>query len=439
MVSTLFFANRFLIWQIIHIFQAKEDGLTDLITNHFNIMQKRLGLFLVVFFFSNCLIAQTPTITSFSPTTAGVGDTLTIIGTNLEGGIVNINCNTVTPVNTDTVIKAIVCLGALSGTVYITTGTGSVSKPGFIFNSTPLITAVSPDSATAGQTVTITGKYLCPGGTAYPNLPPTISFGGVPAASITVISTNVIQAVIGLGASGSIYLTNCCFGASTFPFTYLTPKPIVNSFTPLTGENGRTITIEGKYFTGTTAVSFGGNAAQSFTVVSDTVITAVVGVAASGNISITTPGGTQTIAGFTKCTPSYSATNVTICSTQLPYTWNGKSYTAIGNYNDTLVNAAGCDSIASLDLVVNSSTTSITSVSICSNQLPYIWNGKYYISSGSFRDSTTNFAGCDSFSVLNLTVEDTSRSTTQVTICQNQLPYAWNRNLYASGVPIVLL
>ncbi|HEU5168783.1 MAG TPA: T9SS type A sorting domain-containing protein, partial [Chitinophagaceae bacterium] len=40
-------------------------------------------------------------------------------------------------------------------------------------------------------------------------------------------------------------------------------------------------------------------AASSFTVNSATIITAVVGTGASGNITITTPGGTVSIAGFT--------------------------------------------------------------------------------------------------------------------------------------------
>ena len=46
-------------------------------------------------------------------------------------------------------------------------------------------------------------------------------------------------------------------------------------------------------------MSFGGIAAQSFIVNSATSITAIVAGGASGNVSVTTPGGTVTIAGFT--------------------------------------------------------------------------------------------------------------------------------------------
>ncbi len=74
--------------------------------------------------------------------------------------------------------------------------------------------------------------------------------------------------------------------------------PVITSFSPTTAAKGATITITGTNFTGATAISFGGTAATSFTVVNDTTITAVVGSGASGNVSVTTPGGTATKAGF---------------------------------------------------------------------------------------------------------------------------------------------
>jgi hypothetical protein len=41
-----------------------------------------------------------------------------------------------------------------------------------------------------------------------------------------------------------------------------------------------------------------------------------------------------------------------VCTNQLPYVWNGTSYNAAGTYNKTLVNAVGCDSIATLNLSI---------------------------------------------------------------------------------------
>lgn len=78
-----------------------------------------------------------------------------------------------------------------------------------------------------------------------------------------------------------------------------TPAPTITSFTPTSSAAGATVTITGTNLTGATAVKFGGTAAASYTVVNATTITAVVGSGASGSVSVTTPGGTATKAGFT--------------------------------------------------------------------------------------------------------------------------------------------
>jgi hypothetical protein len=129
-----------------------------------------------------------------------------------------------------------------------------------------------------------------------------------------------------------------------------------------------------------------------------------------------------------------STTNVTRCSNQLPYTWNGTNYNASGTYSFATTNAAGCDSVATLVLTVSNVTTSTTNVTRCSNQLPYIWNGTNYNASGTYTFNATNAAGCDSVATLVLTVKNTSASTTNVVRCSNQLPYVWNGTNYnASG------
>jgi len=50
---------------------------------------------------------------------------------------------------------------------------------------------------------------------------------------------------------------------------------------------------------------------------------------------------------------STSTTSVSVCSTQLPYTWNGQVINAAGTYQSVLVGSRGCDSAAVLNLVVN--------------------------------------------------------------------------------------
>src|SRR5207249_177567 len=102
----------------------------------------------------------------------------------------------------------------------------------------------------------------------------------------------------------------------------------------------------------------------------------------------------------------------TICENQLPYTWNGISLTTAGTYSDTLTSAAGCDSIATLILNVTSVLRDTTSQTICENQLPYTWNGISLIAAGTYSDTLTSAAGCDSIATLILNVTSVLRDTT---------------------------
>ena len=121
-----------------------------------------------------------------------------------------------------------------------------------------------------------------------------------------------------------------------------------------------------------------------------------------------------------------STTTISVCGSSLPYTWNGTSYNAAGSYTIHLTNAVNCDSAATLVLAVKETSTSSTVVSVCSKSLPYVWNGTSYNTTGSYTIYLKNAAGCDSAATLVLTVSSSSTSTTTKTICSNELPYSWN-------------
>ncbi len=70
--------------------------------------------------------------------------------------------------------------------------------------------------------------------------------------------------------------------------------PIIASFTPHSAGMGGLVTITGTYFTGATAVKFGGANAEGFAVDSQSQITAEVYLGATGKITVTTPLGTAT-------------------------------------------------------------------------------------------------------------------------------------------------
>ena len=90
-------------------------------------------------------------------------------------------------------------------------------------------------------------------------------------------------------------------GIGAFAWTAATgcvQAPVISAFTPTNAITGSLITIHGSHFTGTTSVTFGGVAATSFNIVSDTVITAVVGNGTFGSVAVTTAAGTITASGF---------------------------------------------------------------------------------------------------------------------------------------------
>lgn len=65
--------------------------------------------------------------------------------------------------------------------------------------------------------------------------------------------------------------------------------------------------------------------------------------------------GRNRIARLYNCTATKSITNVPVCAAQLPYSWNGNMYATPGTYTKTLINATGCDSIATLVLSIGAS------------------------------------------------------------------------------------
>jgi hypothetical protein len=73
------------------------------------------------------------------------------------------------------------------------------------------------------------------------------------------------------------------------------PAPHVTIVSPSSGPQGSTVTISGSGFTSASAVKFGQTAAASYTVKSDTSITAVTPAVSSGtvDVTVTTAGGTS--------------------------------------------------------------------------------------------------------------------------------------------------
>ncbi|MBU3714140.1 MAG: gliding motility-associated C-terminal domain-containing protein, partial [Ferruginibacter sp.] len=115
--------------------------------------------------------------------------------------------------------------------------------------------------------------------------------------------------------------------------------------------------------------------------------------------------------------------SIDICSKQLPYSWNGQLITAAGNHTANLLSTDGCDSIVSLTLKVKPNSASMTDALVCASQLPYSWNGNNYTNGGSYKVTLTNYVGCDSIATLNLIVTPLPNAGEdgRLTICESDI------------------
>ena len=291
-----------------------------------------------------------PSITSFSPSSGIAGTAVTIRGnlflgaTSVKFG--NVAASSFTVVDSTT-ITAIVSAGATGTITIIAPGGTATSSTNFSYLP-PTITSFTPSSAGTSSTVTITGTNFT-GATA-------VKFGTIAAASFVVVNNTTINAVVGPGATGRVSVTTPGGTAnSTGTFTYI-PPPTITSFTPTTGVVGNVVTITGTNFTGTTSVKFGVVAASSFTVVNATTINAFVGSGGTGNITVTTPGGTATSATqFVYAAPtitSYTPTSAT---------YNGTVTITGTNFTRTISVSFGGTPALSFTVVNNTTLTAVVS------------------------------------------------------------------------------
>jgi alpha-tubulin suppressor-like RCC1 family protein len=169
--------------------------------------------------------------------------------------------------------------------------------------SGPTVTKVVPSEGpeAGGTSVTITGTNFT-GATS-------VKFGTVAATTFKVESPTSIVATSPAHAAGTVDVT-VTTPQGTSPinsgdhFTYRV-KPAVSNVQPNAGvlSGGTTVMVSGSGFTGATKVSFGASSAASFTVISDTWISAV-SPAGSGavDVTVTTAGGSSAVVSGDKFT-----------------------------------------------------------------------------------------------------------------------------------------
>jgi uncharacterized repeat protein (TIGR01451 family) len=244
-----------------------------------------------------------PTIFSFSPASGPPGTVITISGAGLNeksphpdvtvGGGAVVTFGTISP-NT---LSFSVPATAASGLITITTTNGSISSSQ-VFYLPASISSLTPNAGPAGTIVKISGNNFTDASA--------VSFNGLPAISFVVTNNTTIGAIASVGVTSGIVSITTPFGTTNSTALFFAP-PTITSFTPTHGLPGTNVLIAGTSFTNATEVLFNGISANSFTVINNTTLSAVVpGFATTGPITVGAPGGTNS-----------SAANFTIDSTDL--------------------------------------------------------------------------------------------------------------------------
>ncbi|MET9351755.1 IPT/TIG domain-containing protein [Streptomyces sp. NPDC006617] len=241
------------------------------------------------------VVAQVPQVTGVTPVsgpTAG-GTTVILSGTGFTGATAVTFAGvpaTSFLVNSATQITAVSPSGVAGAAAVAVTAPGGTSAPDayFFYAAPPALHSGSPaQGPTAGGTVvTLIGSNLLNAGA--------VLFASTNAASFTVVSATQITASAPPG-TGSAPITVVTPGGTSNPvaFAYVAP-PTLSALVPIAGpaSAGTVVTLTGTNLATTSAVTFGSTAA-SFTVVSDTQVTAVAPAGPPGptTVSVTTAGG----------------------------------------------------------------------------------------------------------------------------------------------------
>jgi hypothetical protein len=112
-----------------------------------------------------------------------------------------------------------------------------------------------------------------------------------------------------------------------------------------------------------------------------------------------------------QCSPTFSTIAQTACDS---FFFAGQMRTSSGTYMDTLQNAASCDSIITLNLTINNSSSTSFNDTAC---VSYFFGGQTLASSGSYTDTLQSANGCDSIVTLHLVINQPSANTISQTAC----------------------
>ena len=243
-------------------------------------------------------------ITGLSPGSGAECTSVSVSGSGFAGASAVAFNGTPAPLlssSTDAQIQTAVPVGATSGPISVTTssGTASSSESFTVVNPATPSASISPSSGAAGTQVVITGTGFT-GATA-------VSFNCTNQPSFTVNSDTQITSTVpsGMTSGGILITTPVGIVESSTPFAI---TPGISEFGPASGPVGTEIAVYGSGLNDAVSVNIGG-ASATITEDTNTELRAIVDAGATtGDVTVTTPGGTATTSGLSPSVFSLTAT-----------------------------------------------------------------------------------------------------------------------------------
>ena len=130
---------------------------------------------------------------------------------------------------------------------------------------------------------------------------------------------------------------------------------------------------------------------------------------------------------YTACSNTSNSIATSVCSSYTTPSGNA-TYTTSGIYADTILNVAGCDSIITIDLSVNASSSTINETTCDSYVAP---DSAVYTTSGQYTAIIPNAAGCDSVITIDLIINTTTSDTLVESVCDSYT--APDSNVYTTS------
>jgi hypothetical protein len=377
------------------------------------------------------------TLTLANNTVVSLANTYTVVIPNAAGCDSTITYNITTGVSSTATVNSNLCAGdsllLADGSYMSTAGTSTIviaNAAGCDSTITYNLTLINPSFNTVDLLICQSANgYTLPGGTVVTASGTFVEVYANFVGCDSTVTYNITQN-IATGSSNNIHL---CDGD-----TYTLPNGDVVSTANTyiiyeTNAAGCDSIVTFNITTGTSSTAAMNMAyceGSSLVLEDGTVVTA------PGTYTVTTTNTTGcdlvTTYTVTEIATVYGTQSATICEGEF-FVFNNQVLTTAGTYDAVLTSAMACDSIVTLTLTVGMPTSATINASICEGDM-YMFENQMLMQSGSYTFTTTNAAGCDSVITLNLTVNEAFSATVNATICSGDSYLFDGVSLTASGV-----